>query len=178
LYEIERENIAITDASAVLQQPGDQRSRGVEVEIAAEPAPRLRTLFAYAYNDAELTDFVFIGIDPSTGQPATIDHTGNVPPYAPEHLASLWVSRSFASGFGVAGGGRYFSGQFFSTDNAYEVDDAVVLDAALFYDIAAWRFKVNLKNVTDEEFETGSFGSASVVPGDGFAVFGAAEVRF
>ena len=61
LYEIERENIGISDSTGFTQQAGDQRSRGFEIDFAAEPAPRLRTFLSFAYNDSELTSFVIDG---------------------------------------------------------------------------------------------------------------------
>ncbi|HEY6554965.1 MAG TPA: TonB-dependent receptor, partial [Vicinamibacteria bacterium] len=67
LYELERENVAIPDQTGITRQTGSQRSRGVELELAAEPARGLRTLFSYAYNDSELTRFselVLVGFDP------------------------------------------------------------------------------------------------------------------
>jgi iron complex outermembrane receptor protein len=174
VYDIERENIAIPDETAFLLQAGDQESRGVELELAAEPLRRLRTFLSYAYNDSELTRFS--DVDAFSG--GVVERSGNAPPYAPEHLVALWVSRDFRSGLGLAGGGRYFSEQFINADNAFEVDDAVVLDAAVFYDLEAWRFKLNFKNLTDEEYETGSYASTSVLPADAFSVQGSFEYRF
>jgi len=173
-YTIERDNIAITNESAFLQDPGDQQSDGVEVELAAEPLPRLRTFVSYAYNDSELTRFVVF--DRATNE--FVDLSGNTSPYAPKHLANLWISKSFPNGFGVAGGGRYFSEQYFTADNRFEVDGAVILDAAAFYDFDAWRFKLNFKNLTDTEYETGSFASMSVVPAAGFTLYGSVDYRF
>lgn len=168
-YKIERDDIAVTNETAFLQDPGDQEAEGIELEIAAEPLPRLRAFFSYAYNDAELTRFRL------DGGP---DLSGNKPPYAPEHLMTLWISKSFENGFGVGGGARYFSDQYFNADNAFEVGGAFIVDGAVFYDFEDWRFKLNLKNVTDKEYETGSFASSSVVPGTPFTAYGSFEYRF
>lgn len=173
-YDIERDNIAIPDETAFLLQAGDQKSRGVEVEVAAEPTPKLRAFFSYAYNDSELTRFT--DTDPFTGM--VVDRSGNTSPYAPEQLASLWISHDLPRGFGVAGGARWFSEQYFNADNAFAVDGAVVFDAALFYDIQAWRFKLNFKNITDEEYESGSFASTSVLPAEPFTAYGSFQYRF
>ncbi len=174
VYRIDRENIAIPDETAFLQQLGDQQSDGFEIELAAEPLPKLLTFLSYAYNDSELTHFS--DFDAFSG--TLRDFSGNTSPYAPEHLVNLWVSRSFSGGLGVAGGARYFSEQFFNADNAFEVDGALVFDAAAFYDLEAWRFKLNLKNLTDEEYETGSFASTSVVPADPFTATLSFDYRF
>ena len=171
VYELERDNIAIPDDNGFTQQAGDQRSRGFEFELAAEPLPRLRTFLSYAYTDAELTEFT------ERVSEMTVDHSGNTPAFVPKHLLNFWVSRSFRNGFGVAGGGRYFGDQFIAEDNAFEIDAATILDAAVFYDRKTWRFTLNVKNLTDEDYETRGFGSNSVIPGNPFRVFAGFEYR-
>jgi hypothetical protein len=47
----------------------------------------------------------------------------------------------------------------------------------VFYDLASWRLKLNLKNFTDEDYETRGFGSASVIPANPFAVYAGVEYR-
>lgn len=173
LYQLERQNMAIPDRTGVISQSGSQRSRGAELELAAEPLPRLRTFFSYAYTDAELTGFselVLVGISPPTYAP--VDRTGNRPSFAPEHLANLWVSRRFGNGFGAGIGGRYLSEQFIAEDNAFELDDTFTLSAALFYDLGDWSLGLHLDNLTDEEHFTRGFGSTSVIPAPGFTVQG------
>jgi TonB-dependent siderophore receptor len=174
VYELERDNIAIADQTFFAQQSGDQRSRGIELELAAEPRPRLRTFVSYAFTDAELTEFTPFDFFTEEQQ----DYSGNDPIMAPEHLANAWVSKSFDGGLGVAGGARYVGEQFISENNAYTLDAALILDAALFYDRKGWRFKLNLKNLADEEYETrGIAGDASIVPADPFSVYGGIEYR-
>ncbi len=177
VYELERENVAIPDLTGVIQQTGTQRSRGVELELAAEPLRGLRTLFSYAYTDSELTRFtelVLVGFDPPTF--ATVDRSGNTSAFAPEHIANLWVSKRFG-GFGAGVGGRYLSEQFIAEDNAFELDPSFELNAALSYDLADWRLNLQLKNLTDEEYFTRGFGNTSVIPAPGFAIYGGFEYR-
>ncbi len=173
VYQIDRENVAIPDDNGVTQQAGDQQSRGVEIELAAEPRERLRTFLAYAYTDAELVRFTertIVGFD-GTGQPifGTVDRSGNTPAFVPEHLLSLWVSQGFASGFNVAGGVRLFTDQFIAEDNQTEIDGALVVDATVSYDFRHCRLSLFLKNLTDEEYEMRGFGSTSVIPADAFS---------
>ncbi len=177
LYQIEREDVAILDVNGFTQQAGDQRSRGFEFELAAEPLPRLMTFFTYAYTDAEFTDFVPFVSD-GLGGGTDVDYSGNTPFMAPEHVVNLWVSRQFDGGLGVAGGARYVSEQFVFEDNAFEMDASFVLDGAIFYDFKSWRLNLNLKNLTDTEYETrGIAGPASVIPADPFSVYAGFEVR-
>lgn len=165
LFQIERENMAIPDANGFTQQIGDQRSRGAEVELAAELGNRLNAVLAYAYTDSELTRFserVDLGPDFFL----VFDRSGNRAAFAPEHLANLWVSKRFGSGLGVGGGARYLSSQFIAPDNAAEIDDYVLLNAAVWYTLGDWRLTVNLRNLADEEYETRAFGAGSVIPGE------------
>lgn len=178
VYDLQRENVAIPDRTGVTRQTGSQRSRGVELELAAEPLPRLRTFFSYAYTDAELTEFadlVLVGINPPAF--AVVDRSGNRPAFAPEHLANLWVSRRFENGFGAGIGGRYLSEQFIAEDNAFELDSTYTLDAALFYDLGDWSLGLHFENLTDEEYFTRGFGSTSVIPAAGLAVRGNVAYR-
>lgn len=176
VYELNRTNIAIPDNNGFTQQQGDQRSRGFEMEIAAEPLPGLRTFFSYAFNDAELTQFaeqLIVGVDPVTMMPIymTFDRSGNAPGFAPENLANLWVSKRFSGGWGVAGGARYIGSQFIASDNAFAIGSALVLDGSVSYRRNNWRVNLNLKNLTDEKYELRGFGSDSVIPAAPFAVY-------
>ncbi len=168
VYRLEKDKIAIVDATGVTSQAGDQESEGVELEIAASPRPGLHWTLTYAYNDAVLTRFT--EIDPFFFIP--VDYSGNTPAYAPEHLASLWVSRRFDSGFGVSGGARYVSEQFIDEDNLFAIDAYATLDALLTYDSTRWGVRLHLRNLTDEDYFGRGFGSASVLPADGFNVMG------
>ncbi|HET9482044.1 MAG TPA: TonB-dependent siderophore receptor [Candidatus Polarisedimenticolia bacterium] len=182
-YHMERENIAIPDDNGFTQQAGDQRCRGVELELAAEPRPRLRTFLSYAFNDAELTRFterVPVGFDPMTFMPifATLDRSGNTPSFAPEHILNFWVSQKFENGFGVGGGARYLSDQYIAEDNAFAIDEYVTVDAAVYYTTGPWDLSLNFWNLTDREYETRGFGSTSVIPAAPFSVFGGVQYRF
>jgi TonB-dependent siderophore receptor len=178
LFQLERENVGIPDDNGFTQQTGSQRSRGLELDIAARLAARTRAHFAYAYTDSELTEFAEL-VQVSAVPPIffTFDRSGNDPAFAPEHLARLWVSQELGGGFGVAGGARYVGEQFVAEDNAFALDDALTLDAAVSWDRGAQRFSLNFKNVTDEEYETRGFGGSSVIPADGFSVIGSIGFR-
>jgi TonB-dependent siderophore receptor len=171
LYDLRRENVAIPDRTGVTRQSGSQRSRGIELEIAAEPLPRLRTFFSYAYTDAELTRFaelVLAGVNPPAF--VVVDRSGNRPAFAPEHIANLWLSRRFANGFGAALGGRYLSDQFIAEDNVFALNDTFTLAAAVFYDLRDWSVSLHFDNLTGEKYFTRGFGSTSVIPAPGLAV--------
>jgi iron complex outermembrane recepter protein len=177
LYELERENVAIPDLTGFIQQTGTQRSRGAELELAAEPVRGLRTLFSYAWNDSELTRFsevVRTGFGPNDF--VVIDRSGNTSAFAPEHIANLWVSKKLGA-LGIGVGGRYLSEQFIAEDNGFELDPTFELNASLSYDLADWRLNLHLRNLTDEEIFTRGFGNTSVIPAPGFSIYGGFEYR-
>ncbi|MEM9290999.1 MAG: TonB-dependent siderophore receptor [Acidobacteriota bacterium] len=179
VYRIDRENIAIPDATGVLRQIGSQRSEGLELEITGDLGGGVRGSFAWAYNDAELTEFteqLLISFFP----PAflTLDYAGNTAPFSPEHLGSLWLTKDFSGGFGLGLGARYVDEQFIAENNAFAIDSYTTLDAVAYYDWSRIRLQVNLKNLTDEDFFTRGFGSSSVIPAAGFAAYTSLRLRF
>ncbi len=167
-YSLEKDKIAIVDATGVTAQTGDQQSEGFELEITSSPRERLHWTFTYAYTDAELTRFT--ELDPFFF--SLVDHSGNTPAYAPEHLSSLWLSQRFQNGFGVSGGVRYVSEQFIDEDNNFEIDAYTTLDALFTYEQSRWGARVHLRNLTDEDYAGRGFGSVSILPADGFNVMG------
>jgi catecholate siderophore receptor len=166
VYQLERDNIAIPDDNGFTQQAGDQRSRGVEIELGGELGNRLSGSFSYAFTEAELTRFAELVFLPGPPFFLSLDRSGNTPAFAPENLFNAWLSRSFPSGLQVGGGLRWVDSQFIAEDNATELDAYALLDATLSYGKGSWRFSLNLQNLADEDYETRGFGSFSVIPGE------------
>jgi TonB-dependent siderophore receptor len=175
LFDLQRDNIAIPDSSGLTRQLGDQRSRGIELELSAEARKGWVTYASYAYTDAELTRFAET-VQLGETSFAVIERSGNRPPFAPRHLFNLWTSKQFENGLGLAAGARFVGKQFIAEDNRYGVDEYVLLDAAVSYRTGRFRASVNLKNIADQEYETRGFGAASAIPGRPFEVLGRVEV--
>ncbi|MEM7050312.1 MAG: TonB-dependent siderophore receptor [Acidobacteriota bacterium] len=178
IFRLDRENIAIPVGFGVERQVGDQQSEGLEVEVGGEIAPGTRLHLAYAYTESELTRFselLFLG---PAFPPLLLDHSGNRAPFAPEHLAKVWLSHRWDNGFGIAGGGRYTGEQFIDEDNVFTVGDSFRLDLSASWERGPWRLRLNLDNVTDEEILTRGFSNTSVIPAPGFAASTAIDYRF
>jgi len=175
VYHLERGNIAIPDSSGVTRQQGDQRSRGIELELSAEPARGWVAYAAYAFTDAELTRFAET-VQAGETSFAVVDHSGNRPGFAPRHIFNVWTSKQFENGLGLSAGARFVGEQFVAEDNAYSIDDYLLLDASVSYRRGRVRASVNLKNLADEEYATRGFGAASAIPGRPFEVLGRIEV--
>ncbi len=167
LYQLERDNIAIPDDNGFTQQAGDQRSRGLEFELAADLKRGLRAVFSYAYTDSELTNFSELVILPFSNPPfAVFDRSGNSSAFAPEHLANLWLSKNLPSGLRISGGARFVDDQFISEDNSASIASYALLNAAVSYGRRDWRLGLRLRNLTDQDYETRGFGTSAVIPGE------------
>ena len=177
LYHLERDGIGIPDATGITRQAGDQRSRGLEIDLSAEPVKGWATRVAYAFTDAELTRFAeTVPLVPP--EFVVVDRSGNRAPFAPRHLFSLWTSKRFDQGLGVALGLRSLSAQFVSEDNRYLVAGYTTLDAALSYEVGRLRLRANLRNLTGAQYATRGFGSASAIPARPFEASLHAEMGF
>jgi len=174
-YQLERANIGIPDANGITQQVGSQRSRGFETELIAEATQGLRFSGSYAFNDAVLTEFselVIIGLDPFF-QPiwGTVDRSGNSPAFAPRHIFNAWVSQDIARTFVVGGGARYVSSQFIAEDNDFTIDGVLTVDAMASYTFRDLMLELNIKNLTNREYNRRGFGDSSITPADPITVY-------
>lgn len=175
VYQLERTNIGIPDANGITQQVGSQRSRGFETDLIAETTRGLRLAGSYAYNDAVLTEFseqIIIGIDPFF-QPifGTVDRTGNRPAFAPRHIFNAWVSQDIARALVVGGGARYVSNQFLAEDNDFVIDGVLTFDAMASYAFRDLTLELNVKNLTNREYDRRGFGDNSITPADPITVY-------
>jgi len=159
VYDIHVQNILRTDSNpdgAALfaqVQSGEQVSRGVEVDVVANPFTGFNVVAGFAYNHAELTNDVAItqGRRPSTaGSPA---------------LANIWLSYRLADGplkgLGLGAGGNYASDNMVVNDaynGQFTLPSYVVLNASAFYDQPHYRLSVKMDNLTDQHYWIG-YGS-------------------
>jgi iron complex outermembrane recepter protein len=172
-YDLKRENMAIPDSSGLLRQIGDQSSRGVEMDLSAELPKNFSATFAYAWNDSELTRFaetLQIALDPPAF--AIVDRSGNTPAFAPRHILNLWASKLIGHGLRVGLGARYVSEQFIAENNDFQIKSYFLLDAMASYTRGRITASLNLKNLTDREYETRGFGPYSAIPGNPLAAYG------
>ena len=171
VFNLDKEHIPIPDDNGVTQQLGDQRARGLELDLAARLAQGWYAQGTYAFLDAELTRFNEAVLVPTADGfvPQLFDRTGNAPAFAPEHLATLWAARDWGENLTLAAGIRYVGSQFAAEDNVYQIDGALTLDCGLTYRQGPGLLRINLKNLTDREYETRGFGGTSVIPAAPFS---------
>lgn len=170
-YQITKTNVAAADPDNLdFSIPvGEQRSRGVELDIAGEILPGWNVIASYAYTDAEVTR------DNSPRE-------GNRLSGVPENAASVWSTYEIQNGdlqglgFGL---GLFFVGERQGDlDNTYQIPSYVRTDAAVFYRRDNWRAAINIKNLFDVGYIESSFNRIAVSPGQPFTVLGTVSVEF
>ena len=166
IYQLSKSNIII-DPTGVRPETGDQRSRGVELEVGVTPRRGWSATLAYAYTDAELTEFTeWVNVLTETGPvPTFTDRSGKTPAFAPAHILNGWSMREFGD-LSVGAGLRFVGAQFIDEDNVFEIDGALTVNASLRYSLGAATLRLNGTNLTDQQYESRGFGTTSVIPAD------------
>lgn len=150
-YNIRVKDILRTDTVAANAnngyqiQDGTQVSKGVEVDITANPVNGLNIVAGYAYNNSKLTkaDSTVNGLRPALS--------------GPEHTYNLWISYRIPGGnlkgFGAGFGGN--AGSMSYQTNTYKskliIPSYTLLDATIFYDQPKFRIGFKVDNITSEK---------------------------
>jgi iron complex outermembrane receptor protein len=146
--------LATFDADDIFGYLGDQVHRGLEVTLNGEVAPGLRLIAGGLYLDAQIDN----PNDP------VLD--GRRPSGVPEYQINLFADYEVAAVPGLAlNGGVFLTGERFADElNTFTIDGYVRVDLGVRYafDLGDQRLtaRVNVRNVTDENFVEGTaFGS-------------------
>jgi len=156
-YDISVSNITRTEEVnveginyVVTLQNGTQKSKGVELELIANPFPGLNIITGYSYNDSELTKSTTVleGRRPASAGPAT--------------LVNSWVSYTFhkgnIKGLGIGTGvnyiGKHLTGNS-ATTGVFTLPSYTLVTATVFYDKPRYRIGLKVDNLTDELYFTG-----------------------
>jgi iron complex outermembrane receptor protein len=146
-YQLIKENIASFVFYPTITTVGQQRSRGVEVDVRGRLTRRLSGIASYAYNDGVVTK------DPL--------YQGERLPEAPRNSGSLWLRQSLGESWD-AGAGIFAVGvRNGDYGNDFELPGYARLDAMLShrFQTGAWHntIQVNVLNLTNKLYYTGSF---------------------
>ncbi|ESA33713.1 hypothetical protein N836_20645 [Leptolyngbya sp. Heron Island J] len=173
LFDITKENVATADpdnfGSSVAT--GEQRSRGIELDIAGEILPGWNIIANYAYTDAEITD------DEDGNE-------GNRLTGVPENNVNLWTTYDIQNGpldgLGFGLGINYVSERFGDTANSFTADDYLLTNAAVSYERDNWRAALNIRNLFDIDYieSAGRTRTIGIGPGEPFTIVGSFSIEF
>ena len=156
LYDLARTNVVETNPRYrnYRVQIGRQRSRGVDLDLTAQPIPELRVIASYAYAEAR--------IEKDADRPQWED---NLLDNAPEHSASLWSNYRHTSGLAAGLGVVYTGERQGNLDNDFILDDYVRADATVTYRLQTLRVDLSVKNLTDAAYYQNSWRRDRIMPG-------------
>lgn len=147
-YNINVTNTIMDDLAhpGFITQAGTQLSKGIEVEVIANPFSGFNIVAGFAYNDSKITKGAASveGLRPANSGPA--------------RLANLWMSYRImhgdVQGLGFGVGGNYGSDSYQTNTQAFKftIPSYTTVDATVFYDRPKYRLGFKLDNLTNEKY--------------------------
>jgi iron complex outermembrane recepter protein len=159
-YQITRQNDFLPDPvdDNFEVQIGEQRSRGIELDVTGEPLPGLRLIAGYAYTDARITE-------------GTLETDGNQSSDVPEHQFNLWavyeVQSGALEGLGLGTGVFFVGDRFSDPENTSTLPSYWLTNALIYYRRDNWRVQLNFENLFDNEYfeNSGRYGQPFTIRG-------------
>lgn len=170
-FEIEKTDVSAEDPNNpfFVINAGEERSRGIEVDITGEPIKGWRIAANYAYVDSRI-DSNPVGLNVGHRLPGVPENSGGI-------FSTYEIQTGALKGLGF-GGGAFFSDRVeYDLSNSGNVSGWVQFDAVVYYKRENFRAQINVKNLTDEEiYFTGVGGGDEVQRGNARTVL--ASLRF
>lgn len=150
-------------------QTGEQRSRGIELNVVGEILPGWRIFTGYAYTDAQITEDNTFAV-------------GNQLNNTPENSFNLWttyeIQNGSLEGLGL-GLGLFFVGERQGNlANTFQIPSYLRTDAAIFYKQDRFRVDLNFRNLFDVDYFEYGLNLARVSYGQPFTVEGTISWQF
>lgn len=162
LYQITQNNILVSANTPgnpnLLEQRGQERSRGFEIDMSGSLTRYLALNANYAFNVAEITE----SDDESI--------IGRIKENAPRHQGGLWVKYTFSeegalSGIGLSAGTNFVAGRN-TFERSLQLPGYTVFDAAVHYTVNRFKIAVNVNNVFDKTYWEGGYNYGRIYPGE------------
>jgi iron complex outermembrane recepter protein len=172
-YQITKTNVATVDINNpdFVIASGEQRSQGIELDIAGEILPNWKIIASYAYTDAEVTKDNSIPV-------------GNRLNNIPEHSASLWttyeIPRGGLQGLGFGIGFTFVGERKGDIENTFELPSYFLTNGTIYYRRDNWRAALIVKNLFDVGYFESSTGvrERGAYPGAPLTILGSISVEF
>ena len=176
VFDITKKNVSNPDPTNAAGETfvvaiGEQRSRGIELDLIGKISPGWNVVANYAYTDADITK----------------DNTsieGNRLFGVPEHNFNLWttyeIQKGSLKGLGFSVGFNFIDDRFGDNENSFVLENYFLTNAAISYKRNNWEAALNFRNLFDVQYIDSSEGSRLFEnrPGAGFTVIGSLSVKF
>ena len=157
-YRLTRNNVLTSDPNHpnFYTLTGKQRSKGVELETTFQVQATWNLILTYAFTQANVVKDNVI----PAGTP-----TQNFP----KHSMSVWstyeLKRGWVRGVGLGFGARYYTDQSGDPLNTFSIPAYGLVDASIFYRRWHLGWQLNVYNLSDKRYFTGSYNDVYVQPG-------------
>ena len=154
-YRLDRTNTRANLAGGVVVLTGEQRSRGIELQLAGEISKNWHLNAGYALQDAEVR----------TATAACASGNCDVA-QVPRHQATLWTRYDVSRQLGFGLGAYHQSRSFASITNTVVLPAYTRIDAAVFYEVTPQiRAQLNVENLLDEDYFPTAHNDNNITPG-------------
>lgn len=159
IFDLRRQNIPVADPEhdGYNLQVGEQRARGLELELGADLGSGLKLSAAYAYTDAVVSK-----VSAAAASAAELGKTLN---YTPRHAASVWATQRIAAvpGLTLGAGLRHVGTQRGNLD--FSLPAYTLVDLSASYSSGNWQLNAGVKNAFDRHYWAGAVRTGIVSPG-------------
>lgn len=172
-FDITKKNVGVSDPNNPLFSisTGEQKSRGVEFDLAGEILPGWKVISSYAYIDAKISN--------DTDEAIVGKRLFGIP----WNKASLWstyeIQQGSLKGLGFGMGFEYVGDRFGDLANSFRVGDYFLGNAAIYYRRDNYRFAVNIRNLSNASYIRSLTGNeGGIEPGAPLTVIGSFSLTF
>ncbi|MCW4629699.1 MULTISPECIES: TonB-dependent siderophore receptor [Marinomonas] len=148
VYDLTKNNVDVaivqTNGSIEREIIGENRTKGVDLEVKAELTDSLSITGGYSYMDSKVVE--------------DDNYEGNDFVAAPTHTASLWSHYTLPRQDMTVGlGARYLGSYYFDAANTAKSEAVVLFDASYGYDLTQQTtLSLNISNLLDKQYVVGS----------------------
>jgi iron complex outermembrane receptor protein len=177
-YNLARTNVLTSNPDPDLArqgfqvQVGEQRSRGIELDVTGEILPGWNVVGSYALTDAQVTR--------DNAIPSVV---GNRLTNIPLNQASLWttyfIQTGDLQGLGFGLGLFYVGERQANLENSSQVSDYLRTDAAIYYRRNNFNAAINVRNLFNTDYVgSANFGTLFVNRGNPLTIIGSVSWEF
>ena len=158
----------------VIDQAGEQHSKGIEAELRGRLSQRLNFFANYGFTNAAYDEFVS-----QDGDGSFVEVRGHVPSFVARHTARLWTTYDFPKGFGVSLGGRYLSKRPTDQFNHVLMTGFTTWDTGFYYRRPKMEYDLFITNFLDKtHYFISAINDTQLYPGPPIGISGAVRLHF